>query len=159
MQGVLHAALGLLHLGLGGRPDLDDRHPADELRQPLAELLLVVLALGLVHLGADRLDPLLDRLLALLVELLADDRGVLLLDRHPVGGPELLDRDVLQLQPEVLADERAAGERGDVAEHGLAAVAEPGGLDGADVEQAPELVDHECCQRFTIIMQVSLRSH
>ena len=53
VQGVLDAALGLLHLGFGGRADLDDRHAAGQLREPLGELLLVVLALGLVHLRAD----------------------------------------------------------------------------------------------------------
>jgi hypothetical protein len=37
----------------------------------------------------------------------------------------------------------ATGEDGDVFEHGLAAVAEAGSLDGADVEGAAELVHHE----------------
>ena len=52
VQGVLDAALGLLHLGLGGAADADDGHAAGQLGQPLAELLLVVLALGLLDLGA-----------------------------------------------------------------------------------------------------------
>ena len=57
----------------------------------------------------------------------------LLLDADRLGLAELLERDVLQLEAEVLADELAAGQDGDVAEHGLAAVAEAGGLDRADV--------------------------
>ena len=60
VQGVLDAALLLLHVGLGGGPDADDGHAAGQLGQPFAELLLVVLALGLVHLRADLLDALLD---------------------------------------------------------------------------------------------------
>jgi len=40
---ILDASLLLLHLGLGGRADLDDRHAAHELRQPLLELLAVVI--------------------------------------------------------------------------------------------------------------------
>ena len=37
----------------------------------------------------------------------------------------------------------AAGQHGDVAEHGLAAIAVAGGLDGTDVEDAAHLVDHQ----------------
>ena len=43
-----------------------------------------------------------------------------------------------------------AGQDGDVAEHGLAAVAEAGGLDRADVEQAAELVDDQHRQGFAL---------
>ncbi len=60
VQGVLDPALGLLHLRLGRAADADDGHAAGQLRQPFAELLLVVLALGLLHLGADLVDALLD---------------------------------------------------------------------------------------------------
>ena len=50
---------------------------------------------------------------------------------------------VLELEAELLGDDLAAGEDGDVLEHGLAAVAEAGGLDGADGEGAAEVVDDE----------------
>ena len=46
VQSVLNAQLLLLHLGLGGSADLDDRHAAGELRQTLLQLLLVVVAGG-----------------------------------------------------------------------------------------------------------------
>ena len=58
---VLDAGLLLLHLGLGGRPDLDHGHAAHELGQPLLELLAVVVGGRLLDLGADLLDPALDR--------------------------------------------------------------------------------------------------
>ncbi len=60
VEGVLDAGLGLLHLGLGRRADADDRDAAGDLRQPLLELLLVVLALGLLDLAAKLVDPLVD---------------------------------------------------------------------------------------------------
>ena len=69
-------------------PTRIDRHAAGQLRQPFAELLLVVLALGLLHLAADLLDPLLD------VGLLAgalDDRGAVLLDPDLLGLAELVE--------------------------------------------------------------------
>ncbi len=42
----------------------------------------------------------------------------------------------------------AAGEDSDVLEHGLAAIAEAGGLDGCDLERATELVDDERREGF-----------
>ncbi len=45
--------------------------------------------------------------------------------------PRSLELDVLELDAEVFGDELAAGEDGDVFQHGLAAIAEARGLDGA----------------------------
>ena len=55
VERVLDAGLLLLHLGLGGRADLDDRDAADELGEALLELLAVVVAGGVLDLGADLL--------------------------------------------------------------------------------------------------------
>ena len=121
--------------------------PPDSLASRSLELLLVVLALGLLHLAADLVDPLLD--LGLLAGPL-DDRRAVLFDLDLLGLAELVELDVLQLEAEVLADERAAGQDGDVAEHRLAAVAEAGGLDGADVQDAAELVDDQGRQRLAL---------
>jgi hypothetical protein len=63
-----------------------------------------------------------------------DDRGVVLVDRDALGLAEILELDVLELDAEILADHLAAGEDGDVLEHGLAAVAEARRLDGADLQ-------------------------
>ena len=70
--------------------------------------------------------------------------------RDRLGLAELFERDVLQLEAEVLADELAAGQHGDVAEHGLAAVAEARGLDRADLQDAAQLVDHQGGQRLAL---------
>ena len=56
--------------------------------------------------------------------------------------------DVLELDAEVLADDLAAGEDGDVLQHGLAAIAEARRLDGRDLEAAAQLVDDERRQRL-----------
>src|SRR5207249_8274911 len=72
---VLHARLLLLHGRLGRGPDLDHGHATGQLGQPLLQLLAVVVAGGLVDLGADLLDtPLNSGRLAGAVE----DRGVVL---------------------------------------------------------------------------------
>ena len=63
MQRILDASLLLLHFGLGGRADLDHRDAAGQLRQPLLQLLAIVIGGGLVDLGAQLLDAAFDRLL------------------------------------------------------------------------------------------------
>src|SRR5690606_14086232 len=95
---------------------------------------------GLLDLDADLLDPGLD---AGLLAGAVDDGGVVLVDGDALGVAEVLEGDVLELDTEVLGDHRAAGEGGDVLEHGLPAVAEARRLDGGHIEGAAELVDHE----------------
>src|SRR5690606_21007454 len=124
----------------GRSADVDDGHAAGELGKALLELLAVVVGGGLVDLTTDLLHAGLDvgRLAGAL-----DDGGVFLVNGDVLGAAEVGDLHVLKLDAEVLGDAAAAGEHGDVFEHGLAAVAEAGGLDGADVEGAADLVDHE----------------
>ena len=107
MHGVFDAGLALLHFGLGGRADLDDRDAADELGQALLELLAVVVGGRLVDLGADLLDPARDRS-ALLVGRVRDERRVFLVDRDLLGVAEIFPLDVLELDSEVLGDQLAA---------------------------------------------------
>src|SRR2546425_9610394 len=147
IQRVLDARLLLLHRRLGGRPDLDHRHAAGQLRQPLLQLLAVVVRRGLLDLGADLLDAALD-LLRLAGAL--DDRGVVLVEDQLLGLSEVLELDVLELDSEVLRDRLAAGESGDVLEHGLATVAEARRLDGGAVQRAAELVHDQGRQRLAL---------
>ena len=62
--------------------------------------------------------------------------------------PRSRELDVLEVDAEVFEDRLAAGQDGDVAEHGLAAVAVAGRLDGRDLEDAAELVDDQGRQRL-----------
>ena len=59
-----------------------------------------------------------------------DDRRVVLGDDDPAGGAEHLEADLVELEPDLGGDDLAAGEDGEVLEHGLAAVTEAGRLDG-----------------------------
>ena len=63
-----------------------------------------------------------------------DDGGVVLGDHDARGAAESRQRDGVELEADLLADDVAAGEDGDVCEHRLAAVAEARGLDGRDVD-------------------------
>jgi hypothetical protein len=60
MQGILNASLLFLHLGFGGRTDLDDGNAAGQLRQPLLQLLAVIVRRGFVDLCAQLLDAAFD---------------------------------------------------------------------------------------------------
>ena len=95
VQGVLDPGLGLLHVRLGRGTDADQRDAAGELGEPLLELLLVVLALGLLDLATELVDPPLD--LGPLAGAL-DQGGAVLVDLDLLGLAELRELEVLQLQ-------------------------------------------------------------
>src|SRR5438132_491981 len=147
VERVLDARLLLLHLDLGRRPDAHDRHAADQLGEPLLELLAVVVRGGLLDLRPDLLDAALD------VGLLAgavDDGGVVLVDHEALAAPEVLERDVLELHAELFGDHAAAGQDADVLEHRLAAVTEARGLHAHALERAADLVDHQGGERLAL---------
>src|SRR4029079_18829539 len=141
------ARLLLLHLGLGGRTDLDDGDAADQLRETLLELLTIVVGRGLFDLRADLLHAAFDR--ALRAGALHDGR-VVLVDGDLLGLAEIVELDVLELDAEVFRQRAAAGEDRDVLEHGLAAVAAAPRLHGRGRQRAAQLVDHEGRKRFAV---------
>ena len=60
------------------------------------------------------------------------------------------DADVLELQPEVLGDRLAAGERRDVLEHRLPPVTEARRLDRGALQRAAQLVHHQGGERLAL---------
>ena len=69
---------------------------------------------------------------------------------HALGRAQHVERDVLQLDAEVFADDLTAGEDGDVLQHRLAAIAEARRLHGGDLQPAAQLVDHQGRQRLAL---------
>ena len=136
-DGVLDAVLLLLQLDLGGRADLDDRHAAGQLGQPLLQLLVVPVRVRVLDLGLDLVDAALDLVLGARA---LDDRGVVLRHDHLARAAQQVERRVLELEADLLGDHLAAGEDRDVLQHRLAAIAEPGRLHGDGVERAADLV-------------------
>src|SRR5690606_24871775 len=118
-HGVLDAVLALLELDLGRGARLDDRHATGQLGQALLQLLAVVVGVAVVDLGAD-LGHATGDLVGVAAAL--DDRGLVLGDDDLAGGAQQVQLGGLQLQADLLGDDLATGEDGDVAEHGLAAV-------------------------------------
>src|SRR5262249_4745668 len=111
------------------------------------QLFLVVVAGGFVQLALDQAGAGLD-FVALAGAL--DERGVFLVDLGLLAAAKVAELDALELDAQVLEDGLAPGQYGDVLEHGLAAVAVAGGLDGAALEGAADLVDDQRGQRLTL---------
>src|SRR5580692_11048156 len=144
---VLDAVLALLELDLGRRAGLDDGHAAGQLGQPLLQLLAVVVRVGVVDLGPDLVNAAGN---LLRVASAVHDRR-LVLGHHDLAGPaEHAQVDVVQLEADLLADDLATGEDGDVTEHGLAAVAEARGLHRDGPEQPAHLVDDQGGERLAL---------
>src|SRR5664280_2153385 len=140
VERVFDAVLLFLDLDLGRPADTDHRDAAGELGQPLLQLFLVVVGGGLIDLHLDLGDTGLD------VGLLAGavhDGGLFLLDDDLLGAAEHGRGHILELDAEILGDQLAAGENGDVFQHGLAAVAEARRLHGRHFQAAAQLVDHQ----------------
>src|SRR5438309_9228753 len=127
--------------------DLDDRDAARQLGEALLELLAIEVAVRVLDLGLQLLDPALDRLgLAGTV----DDGGRVLVADDAAGLAELRDLRVLELEAHLLGDHLGAREDRDVLEHALAAVAEPRRLDRDGLEGAAQLVDDDRRERLAL---------
>ena len=120
--------------------DPDHRNAAGQLGQPLLQLLPVVVGGRLLDLGPDLAAAALD---VLLLAGAVDDRRLFLGEEDTLGSAEHVGGHVLQLDAEIFRDHLAAGQDGDVFEHGLAAIAEARRLDRRDLEAAAQLVDDE----------------
>jgi hypothetical protein len=70
-------------------------------------------------------------------------------DGDLLGRTQLVQGGLLEAQTHFLGDHGAAGQDGDVFQHGLAAVAEARGLDGADLDDAADGVDQQRGQGLT----------
>src|SRR6185295_9183175 len=137
IERILDAIFLFFHLDLGGAADLDHRDAAGELRQPLLQLLAVIVRGGLLDLCLDLADAGFDiGLLACAVH----DGGFFLLDDHLLGAAQYGRGDVLELDTEIFGDQLAAGEDRDVLEHRLATIAKARGLYRRDLETAAQLI-------------------
>src|SRR5262249_13181809 len=85
MRGIINAILASFHLALSSATDADHGTPARKLRQPLLQLLTVVIGGGFLDLRLDLSDAPLN--ISLLTGA-THDSGVFLLDRHLLGTAE-----------------------------------------------------------------------
>ncbi len=146
-DGVVESLLLGLHLRLRRRSDADHGHPTGELGEALLQFLLVVVAGRFLDLAPDLLDAGLD---LRTLPGAADDRRAFLVDHDPFRAPEFGEVDRFELEPELLGDDLAGCQDGDIAQHRLAPVAEARRLDGATLQGAAELIHDQRCQSFSL---------
>src|SRR5208337_922113 len=115
VHGVFNPSFLFFHFGLGRGADFDYGNATDQLRQPLLQLLAVVVAGGLVDLSANLFHAALD---FARLAFAFDDGGVVLVDGDFLGLAEVGNGHVLELNAEIFGDGFAAGENGDVLQHG-----------------------------------------
>ena len=84
--GVFDEELAFLHFGLGRGADVDLRHAAGQLRQPLLQLLAVVVAVGVLDFLANLLGPAVD---FLLLACAADHRRFFRRDAELLGAAKI----------------------------------------------------------------------
>src|SRR5258707_3784128 len=145
MRGILHASLLLLHLGLGRGADIDYGDTTGELSQPLLQFFAIIVRSGFLDLTPDLVNSALDifgRTFAL------NYRRVFFVDGHALGSAQIIQRDVFELDPNVLGYTTAARPDCNVFQHRLAPVTESRGLNSCDLKRATQLVYYERRQSF-----------
>ena len=145
VQGVFHTGFLFFHFHFGGSAYLDDGHAAGEFGHALLQFFAVVVAGGFFDLHADLLDA---RLNVFGLASAVDDGGVFLAHFDGFGLAQIGQRHFFKRQAHFFGNDFAAGEDGDVFQHGLAAVAEAGGLDGHHFQDAANGVHHQRGQGF-----------
>jgi len=76
------------------------------------------------------------------------DGRVVLVNTNGFGSTQVVQGDTFELDALFFTDHLAARQNGNVVEHGLAAVTKPRRLDRANLERAPQFVDHQRGKRF-----------
>mmetsp|Transcript_15917 Transcript_15917/g.34854 ORF Transcript_15917/g.34854 Transcript_15917/m.34854 type:complete len:219 (-) Transcript_15917:781-1437(-) len=137
---ILKPQLFVLKLGLCGGAHLDERHAADKLRQAFLQLILGVLALGLLDLGPNLRTSLLEQILGCI----GNNGGRVLFHRDAACAAEILSLDAIQLAADLLGQISRPRHQRNVLQDGLPVVAKARCLDGAAVHDASQLVDDEC---------------
>src|SRR5262249_48084871 len=111
VHGVLDAELLLFEFALGRSAHLDDRYSADELTEPLPELLFVHRVLGRFKPSSYLLDAPRYRSLMLVVEF-GDEGRTALSYNHLPRRAQLLKLDVFELLAHVRADQGSVSKQG-----------------------------------------------
>ena len=111
VQGIFHAQLVFLHLGLGGSTDADNRYAAGQLCQTLLQFFLIVIRGGLFHLGLDLCHAGLD---FGGIPQTVHDHGIFLADLDRFRTAQLINGSILQFIAQFGTDDGAAGQGRDI---------------------------------------------
>ena len=74
-----------------------------------------------------------------------DERGVILVDGHFLGAAQVLQSSAFSsLSAKILSDRLSTRERGNIFQHGLAAISKARGFHGRTLQCSAKLVHHQC---------------
>src|SRR5699024_10689560 len=145
VQGVFNTGFLFFHFDFSRCAHANDGHPASQLGNAFLKLFAIVVGSGFFDLNTDLLDAGLD---GLTVASTVDDRGVFLADFHTLGLAQVFQGGGFEGHAGSVGDAHTTRQDGDVFEHGFAAIAKAGCLDGSSLDGATNVVDHQRCQCF-----------
>src|SRR5690606_38850773 len=146
-QGIFHAMFLFFQFGLGGRADTDHRHTAGQLGEAFLQFLAVIIAGAGLDLAANFFDAALD---GAFFARTIHDGGVLFGADHFGRATQVFQSHAFQFATGLFADDRAAGQDGDVLKHGFAAITEAGGFHRQHVEHTAQFVQNQSRQGFPV---------
>jgi len=77
-----------------------------------------------------------------------DDGGVFLADLDALGAAKILERGFFQRHAGFFRNHNTAGQNSHIFEHGLTTIAKARSLNGAGLENAADIIDHQSCKSF-----------
>ena len=137
----------LLHFDLGSRSNLNNCDSTCKLGKTFLQLFAVEIGGGCFELTSDLSDT---GSYHFLVSCAVNDDCIFLCHLYLMGGTELSELGILELESKLVGDNLATGKNGDIAEHFLTSVAKAGCLDRYAGKGASELVKDNGGECFTL---------
>mmetsp|Transcript_121331 Transcript_121331/g.241691 ORF Transcript_121331/g.241691 Transcript_121331/m.241691 type:complete len:200 (+) Transcript_121331:716-1315(+) len=139
---IFKPQLFVLQFRLSCCSDLNKCHATNKLCKPLLQLLLRVITLGVLNLLLDLLTSLLKQVFGRICH----NDGRILFNCNTACDTEVFLRDTIQLPAKLFCHKCGTSDQGNVLQSCFSVIPKPRRLDGAAIQNAPQLVDYESCQ-------------
>ena len=140
MQRVVHAVFFLFHFHFGSRAHFNHCHAAGQFGHTLLQFFFVVVAGGHVNLFADFSHACFN---SGFVAVSVNNGGVFFGDFNAFGLTQVFQSCLFQSQADFFGNHGAAGQDGDVLQHGFAAVAKARCFHGHSFQNAANAIHHQ----------------
>src|SRR5690606_30439660 len=145
MQSIFNACFLFFHFDFGSSTDANHSNTAGQLGNAFLQFFAIVVGSSFFDLNADLLNARFDRFA---VASAVDDRGVFFSHFDALGLAQLFERSFFKRHASFFGDNSAAGQDGDVFQHGFAAIAETRCLDSSCLEDTADVIDNQRSQGF-----------
>ncbi len=147
VQRIFNACFLLFHFDFSGSAHLDQCHTAGQLGHALLQLLTVIVAGCFFDLNANLLHACLD---VACIACAVDDDGGFFAHFNALGLTQVSQGYFFKRQANFFGNHFAAGQDGDVFQHGFAAIAEARCLNGNHLQDTADGVNHQRREGFAI---------